>query len=157
MDAKCRWRSDWLDGAVSFREPLGQTKVMQIRHGETLNHQGPITHEVCCLAAQLKENISRNYVHNKFSFVDRKLSENSNVGWYQHTTNLATPTAHRIRLTSSGAQKENCHSHSCLPTSSIKPLLSLCIAGNQALGTHVIPPGPSKVSFLKEEFTSLDN
>ena len=38
MDAKCRWRSDWLDGAVSFREPLGQTKVMQIRHGETLNH-----------------------------------------------------------------------------------------------------------------------
>ena len=40
MDAKCRWRSDWLDGAVSFREPLGQMKVMQIRQGETLNHQG---------------------------------------------------------------------------------------------------------------------
>ena len=45
MDAKCRWRSDQLDGAVSFRELLGQTKVMQIR-------QGVITHEVCCLAAQ---------------------------------------------------------------------------------------------------------
>ena len=52
MDAKCRWRSDWLDEAVSFREPLGQTKVMQIRQGETLDHQGAITHEVCCLAAQ---------------------------------------------------------------------------------------------------------
>ena len=52
MDAKCRWHSDLLDGAVSFREPLGQMKVMQIRQGETLNHQGAITHEVCCLAAQ---------------------------------------------------------------------------------------------------------
>ena len=52
MDAKCRWHSDRLDGAVSFREPLGQTKVMQIRQGETLNHQGAITHDVCCLAAQ---------------------------------------------------------------------------------------------------------
>ena len=52
MDAKCRWRSDRLDGTVSFREPLGQTKVMQIRREETLNHQGAITHEVCCLAAQ---------------------------------------------------------------------------------------------------------
>ena len=52
MDAKCRWRSDRLDGAVSFREPLGQTKAMQIRQGETLNHQGAITHEVCFLAAQ---------------------------------------------------------------------------------------------------------
>ena len=52
MDAKCRWHSDRLDGAGSFREPLGQTKVMQIRQGETLNHQGAITHEVCCLAAQ---------------------------------------------------------------------------------------------------------
>ena len=39
-------------GAGSFREPLGQTKVMQICQGETLNHQGVITHEVCCLAAQ---------------------------------------------------------------------------------------------------------
>ena len=28
IDAKCRWRSDRLDGAWSFREPLGQTKVM---------------------------------------------------------------------------------------------------------------------------------
>ena len=33
-DAKCRWHSDRLDGAVSFRESLGQTKVMQIRQGE---------------------------------------------------------------------------------------------------------------------------
>ena len=40
IGAKCRWRSDWLDGAVSFMEPFGQTKVMQIRQGETLNHQG---------------------------------------------------------------------------------------------------------------------
>ena len=31
MDAKCRWHSDRLDGALSFRELLGQTKVMQIR------------------------------------------------------------------------------------------------------------------------------
>ena len=46
MDAECRTRSNQLDAAVSFREPLGQTKVMQIR-------QGAITHEVCCLAAQL--------------------------------------------------------------------------------------------------------
>ena len=30
IDAKCRWRSDWLDGAGSLWEPLGQTKVMQI-------------------------------------------------------------------------------------------------------------------------------
>ena len=43
------------DGAVvSFREPLGQTKVMQIRQGETMNHQGAITHGLCCLAAQYK-------------------------------------------------------------------------------------------------------
>ena len=55
MDAKCRWHSDRLDGAVSFRELLGQTKAMQIRKEETLN-QGAITHEVCCLAAQLKLN-----------------------------------------------------------------------------------------------------
>ena len=53
IDAKCRWRSDQLDGAGSFREPLGQTKVMQICQGETLNHQGARTHEVCCLGAQL--------------------------------------------------------------------------------------------------------
>ena len=52
IDAKCRWHSDQLDGAVSFREPLGQTKVMQIRQGKILNHQGALTHEVCCLAAQ---------------------------------------------------------------------------------------------------------
>ena len=48
MDAKCRWRSDQLDGAVSFREPLGQTKVMQIRQGETLNNQGAFSQKFCC-------------------------------------------------------------------------------------------------------------
>ena len=53
IDAKCRWHSDWLDKAGSNRELLSQTKVMQIRQRETLNHQGAITHEVCCLAAQL--------------------------------------------------------------------------------------------------------
>ena len=42
IDAKWRWRSDRLDGAGSFREPFGQTKVMQIRQRET-------THEICCL------------------------------------------------------------------------------------------------------------
>ena len=53
INAKYRRRSDWLDGAVNFWEPLGQTKVMQIRQRETQNHQGAVTHEVCCLAAQL--------------------------------------------------------------------------------------------------------
>ena len=52
LDAKCRWCSDRQDGAVSFREPLGQTEVTQIRQGETLHHQGAITYELCCLAAQ---------------------------------------------------------------------------------------------------------
>ena len=33
---------------MSFRELLGQRKVMQIRQGETQSHQGAITHEVCC-------------------------------------------------------------------------------------------------------------
>ena len=36
IDANCRWRSDWIDGAGSFREPLGQMKVMQIRQRETM-------------------------------------------------------------------------------------------------------------------------
>ena len=37
---ECSWRSDWLDGALSFsREPLAQMKVMQIRQGETQSHQ----------------------------------------------------------------------------------------------------------------------
>ena len=45
IDAKCRWRSDWLDGTGSNREPLGQRKEMKI-------HQGAITHKICCLAAQ---------------------------------------------------------------------------------------------------------
>ena len=49
MDAKCRWHSDRLDGPVSYRELLGQMKVMQIS-------QGVITHEVCCLAAQFLVN-----------------------------------------------------------------------------------------------------
>ena len=52
IDAKCRWRSDRLDGAGSFWEPLGQMQVMQIRQGETPKHQEAITHEVCCLSCQ---------------------------------------------------------------------------------------------------------
>ena len=44
---------DWLDGTVSFRELLGQKRVTKIRQGETLSHQGAITHEVCCSSAQL--------------------------------------------------------------------------------------------------------
>ena len=51
--------SDRLDGAVSFREPLGQTKVMRIR-------QSAITHEVC-LAAQflvgILEETMTSYIH----------------------------------------------------------------------------------------------
>ena len=46
IDAKCRWHFDQLDGAGSNKEPLGQRKGMKI-------HQGAITHEICCLAAQL--------------------------------------------------------------------------------------------------------
>jgi hypothetical protein len=41
-----------LDGAGSFRKPLGQRKVLQICQRETQIHQGAIPHEVCCLAAQ---------------------------------------------------------------------------------------------------------
>ena len=41
--------SDWLDGAGSIKELLGQAKVMQIRQRET-------AHEICCLAAQLSHN-----------------------------------------------------------------------------------------------------
>ena len=53
IDTKCRCRSDRLDGPASFREPLGQTKVMHIRQGGgTLNHQGVIIYKVCCFAAQ---------------------------------------------------------------------------------------------------------
>ena len=44
VDAKYRWRSDQLDSAGSFLEPLGQMKVTQIRQRET-------THEICCLVA----------------------------------------------------------------------------------------------------------
>ena len=41
------WHYDRLDDAEvrSFWEPLGQTKVMQIRQRET-------SHEICCLAAE---------------------------------------------------------------------------------------------------------
>ena len=53
IDAKCRWRSDPLDDTGSFWEPLGQTQVMQIHQRETPNHQGAITHEICCLSCQL--------------------------------------------------------------------------------------------------------
>ena len=35
MDAKCRWRSNRLDGAVSFMKPHGQTKVKRIHKGPT--------------------------------------------------------------------------------------------------------------------------
>ena len=52
IDAKCRWRSNRLDGAGSFWELLGQTKVMQICQRETQIHQRAITHEFCCLSAQ---------------------------------------------------------------------------------------------------------
>ena len=76
MDAKCRWHSDGLDGTVSFRELLGQTKVMQIRQGETLNHQGAITHEVCRLAAQYKAKIDREKID--ISICEKCLIEISN-------------------------------------------------------------------------------
>jgi hypothetical protein len=33
---------------------LGHTKVMQMQQGETLSHQGAITHEVGCSAAQFQ-------------------------------------------------------------------------------------------------------
>ena len=39
---------------MSFRELLGQKRVMKIRQGETLSHQGAITHKVCCSSAQLQ-------------------------------------------------------------------------------------------------------
>ena len=65
INAKCRWHSDWLDVTGSFRELLGQTKVMQIRQRETQNHQGAITHEVCCLAAQWVKPVSILLVHQR--------------------------------------------------------------------------------------------
>ena len=52
-DAKCRWCSNRPNGAGSFWEPLGQTQVMQIHQWETLNHQGVITHDFCCVSCQL--------------------------------------------------------------------------------------------------------
>ena len=73
MDAKYKWASDQLDGSVSFRETLGQTKVMQICQGETLNHQGVITHEVCCLAAQFQPTYKFQlpYCHSTSTAVDQ--------------------------------------------------------------------------------------
>ena len=56
IDAKCRWHSDQLDGAESFWEPLGQTKVMQIQQRETQIRQTETAHEICCLAAQFSQN-----------------------------------------------------------------------------------------------------
>ena len=38
INAKCRWHSDRLDGAGSFQELLGQTKVMQIHLGAIYQH-----------------------------------------------------------------------------------------------------------------------
>ena len=52
IDAKCRWRSDRLDGAGSFLGPLGQKKVKQICQREIQICQRETTHEICCLAAQ---------------------------------------------------------------------------------------------------------
>ena len=68
IDAKCRWRSDLLDGAGSFREPLGQTKMMQIRQRETQIHQRETTHKICCLAAQLPKLGSSGYVFGVLSW-----------------------------------------------------------------------------------------
>ena len=56
IDAKYRWRSNRLVGAVSFWELLGQSKLMRIHQRETQNHQGAITHEVCFLVAQFHQN-----------------------------------------------------------------------------------------------------
>ena len=47
IDAKSRWRSDWLDGAVVVHclGTPGQTKVSGNRQRET-------THEICCSAVE---------------------------------------------------------------------------------------------------------
>ena len=67
INAKCRWLSDWLDGAGSFWEPFGQMEVMQICQGETQSHQGAITHEVCCLSAQLSKFLFQIEISSQFS------------------------------------------------------------------------------------------
>ena len=41
INAKCRWRSDRLDGAGSFLELLGHTQVMQICQGRHQVTRGP--------------------------------------------------------------------------------------------------------------------
>ena len=53
IDAKGRWRSDRLDGAESFWEPLCHTKVIQIHLRETQIYKGAITNEICCSSAEL--------------------------------------------------------------------------------------------------------
>ena len=52
INAKYRWRFNWLDSAVSFWERLSQTKVMQICQREIQIFQRDTTHENCCLAGQ---------------------------------------------------------------------------------------------------------
>ena len=42
---------------------------VQIRQGETLNHQGAITHEVCCLAPQFHSNWSKLALQVKIVFI----------------------------------------------------------------------------------------
>ena len=63
VNAKCRWPSNRLDGAGSFREPLGQTKVMQIRQRETQIRQRETTHEICCLATQQPSSICIHFTY----------------------------------------------------------------------------------------------
>ena len=82
-DAKCRWHSDRLDGAVSFRELLGHKRVRQIRQGETLSHQVAITLEVCCSSAQfIDSNITWSHLSkNEHKFVYTVHTQN----WYSTT------------------------------------------------------------------------
>ena len=68
INAKCRWRSDRLDGAGSFWAPLGQTQVMQIRQRETPSHQGAITYEICCLSCQLSSAVLLTSLEKNLSF-----------------------------------------------------------------------------------------
>ena len=48
MDAKCRWR------CCEFQGTPWSNKSDANPPGETINHQGAITHGLCCLAAQYK-------------------------------------------------------------------------------------------------------
>ena len=65
IDAKCRWRSNRLDGAVSFWEPLGQTKVMQIRQRETQNHQGAISSSCASKVRHWTSRLKKNQVNRR--------------------------------------------------------------------------------------------